>query len=366
MGESSAVRFGLLGAGLIAPFHAKAIAAAEGCELAAIADLNIERARAVAAQFGCGAHGSLEELLADESVDVVNIVTPNHLHAEPAIAAAKGGKHVLVEKPPAMSLADVDRMVEAADAAGVKLGCVLNCRVRKAVQAVREALAVGRFGRILQADAYMKWYRDDEYYLSNDWHNKRRTGAGVTIMQLFHYLDLLRYFAGPVSRVEARMTNLAHPEVKLDDTAMAFLNYECGTVGAVVASTALWPGTAARLEINGENGTAIMVGERIAMWNFRDERPEDEAIRCIGSEAVGTGATGAADINFVGHQGIIEGMARAVREDVDPLVTASDARQTLELALAMYLAAGRGEPVDLPLQLDDEEEVWRAGEESGT
>ena len=350
------VGFGLLGAGLIAPFHAKSILAAEGCELVAVADLDAERAGKVAEEYGCGARDSLESLLTDDAIDVICILTPNHLHAEAAVAAAKAGKSVLCEKPPSMSLAETDAMIAAAEAAGTHLGIVLQCRVRKAIGAMKQAIDSGRFGRMLQADTTMKWFRSVEYYLSDGWRSSRRSGAGVTVQHAFHYIDLLQHLMGPAVRVQARMSNLAHPQVELEDTLNAFVDYECGAQGVVVASTAMWPGCDIRIELHGENGTAIMAGERMVMWEFQDERLEDEDIRAIGRDSVGTAASGPADFDFADHQVVIVNMAECVRGNAQPIIPATSARRTLEIALAMYKSAGSGAAVELPLE--DEESIW--------
>jgi predicted dehydrogenase len=188
------------------------------------------------------------------------------------------------------------------------------------------------------------------------WRMSRRSGAGVTIQQAFHYIDLLQYIVGPVARVQARMNNLAHPGIELEDTLLAFVDYSNGAQGVVQASTALWPGTDIRIEVNGENGTAIMMGERIEAWKFRDEREEDATIRQYGSAGVATGATGAADLGFYDHQVVIEDMVAAIERGVSPMITLESARITLEWALAMYQSAKQNVPVDLPLV--DEEAVW--------
>jgi UDP-N-acetyl-2-amino-2-deoxyglucuronate dehydrogenase len=348
--------FGLLGTGLIAPFHAKAIQASPKCRLVAAADPDAARLEKFTAQFGCKGHAGLEGLLADPGVQVINILTPNHLHYDAVIAAAKAGKHVLIEKPPAMSLAEVNGMIAAGVENNVKIGVVLQCRTRKAVQAMRQAIAEGRFGKLLHADTYMKWFRSTDYYKMDAWRMSRRSGAGVTIQQAFHYIDLLQYLMGPVMRVQARMNNLAHPELQLEDTLLAFVDYRNGAQGVVQASTGLWPGTDIRIEINGENGTAIMTGERIETWKFRDERPEDEEIRTIGSAAVATGATGAADLGFHDHMALIEDMVCAIQTNGEPMVTLPSVLPTLEWALAMYQSAKENAPVDLPLA--DETAVW--------
>lgn len=350
------IGFGLLGTGLIAPFHARALEASPRCRLVAAADSNPQRLADFTARFGCRGAANLEDLLADPEIQAVNILTPNHLHHDAVLAAARAGKHVLVEKPPAMSLAEVHSMIAAGKAAGVRIGVVLQCRARQAVQRIREAIRSGRFGRIYHADAYMKWFRSSDYYRMDDWRMSRRSGAGVTIQQAFHYIDLLQYLAGPAARVQARMNNIAHPSIELEDTVLAFVDYRSGAQGVVEASTALWPGTDIRIEINGENGTAIMSGERMDTWKFRDDRPEDEAIRKIGSASAPTGATGAADLGFEDHQAVIEDLAEAIEAGREPMVPLASVLPTLEWALAMYQSAKEGRPVDLPLA--DETAVW--------
>jgi predicted dehydrogenase len=348
--------FGLLGTGLIAPFHAKALQATSGARLVGAADTDAARLAKFTAEFHCQGYSTLDEMLADPAIQVVNILTPNHLHTGAVLQAARAGKHILVEKPPAMSLADMDTMQAAAEAAGVKIGVVLQCRTRRSVQAIREAIHAGRFGKIYHADACMKWYRPADYYRMDAWRSSRRSGAGVTIQQAFHYIDLLQYLVGPVQRVHAHMTNLAHPGVALEDTAMAFVTYQNGGQGVVQASTALWPGTDVRIEVNGECGTAVLVGERMDTWKFRDEKSEDEEIRRLGSAAAATGARGAADLGFFDHQAVMEDMVRALEAGGEPMITLASVRPTLEWALAMYQSAKQHGAVDLPI--GDEQAVW--------
>jgi predicted dehydrogenase len=354
--RDSRVGFGLLGAGLIAPFHAKALKASKVADLIAVADVDPNRLAKMTGEFGCKGYASLDAMLEDPTIDAVSVLTPNHLHYDAVLKAAKAGKHVLIEKPPAMSLRETDEMIAACKAAGVKACVSVQCRTRKAVQAIRQAVRAGRFGKIYHADAYMKWFRSTDYYRMDAWRMSRRSGAGVTIQQAFHYVDLLQYLVGSARTVHARMRNMAHPEVDLEDTLLAFVDYENGAQGVVQASTALWPGTDIRIEINGENGTAIMMGERVDTWKFRDERPEDAEIRTYGSSAVATGATGAADLSFADHQVVIEDLACSVTAGREPMITLETVRPTLEWSLAMYLSAKTNAPVSLPLQ--DETAVW--------
>lgn len=342
--------FGVIGCGLVSQFHGKAINAAEGARLVAAADMVKDRAVQFAQTYGGKALDAIDRLFERDDVDVVNVLTPNAYHEEYVVKAAQAGKHVLVEKPPEMALEKVDRMIAAAEKGGVKLGVVLQCRFRKAIEAIKQAVDEGRFGRLVHGDAYMKWFRSTEYYSRDTWRSSRSQGAGVTIQHAFHYLDLLYHLMGSVQSVWARMTNLAHPHVELEDTVIALFKYTNGAQGLLQASTALYPGTDIRIEINGENGTAIMQGERITTWAFKEEQEGDERIRKIGSEAIQTAATGAADFAYFEHQYLIEDMIQAIREDRPPRVTPGSARGSLEIALAMYASADSGREIALPLR----------------
>ena len=350
------IGFGLLGAGLVAPFHARAIHASGHARLVGSFDLDAARLAGLTTEFHCRAYGSFEEMLADPAVHVVNVLTPNHLHKGPVIKAAQAGKHVLVEKPPATSLTDLDTMEAACVSAGIRAGVMFQLRTLSAVQAIRRAICDGRFGKILQADAFMKWHRPTEFYRMDAWRSLQRAGAGATFQQAIHYIDLLQYLAGPVKNVQAWMSNVIHPEVCVEDTVLAFLSYKNGARGVLEASTALWPGTDARVEVHGENGTAVMVGEHIQTWNFRDEQPNDSEIRRYGNTDTPTGATGLAGMSFREHQSVIEDMVEAIRTDREPTITLASSRVTLECALAMYLSAKQSTPVDLPLL--HEPQVW--------
>jgi UDP-N-acetyl-2-amino-2-deoxyglucuronate dehydrogenase len=350
--------FGILGAGLVSPFHANAVIHSQGGKLAGICDMSKERADKLAAQFSVKAFYSLEDMLSDPAIDIVNICLPNHLHHDAVLKCAAAGKHVLTEKPPAMTLRETDEMIEACRKAGVKFGCTVQCRVRKSIQAIKSAVDSGRFGKLLHADAYMKWFRSTEYYHSDPWRSSRASGAGVTVQHAFHYIDLLQYLMGPGQQVEARMTNLAHPSVDLEDTVSAFVRFANGAQGVVQASTALWPGTDVRIEINGTEGTAIVTGEKMAVWQFRDDKPEDEDIRKLGSTAQKTGAGGAADFGYADHQVVIQDMIDAINEGREVVIPVSSVRPTLEIVLAMYESAEKRTPVTLPLK--NARSIWES------
>jgi predicted dehydrogenase len=353
-----ATGFGIVGAGMISSLHADALKNSRKARLVAVCDLQRERAEKLVRDFAPEAkvYTEPDAFLADPAVEVVSIVTPNSLHTDAVVAAAAAGKHVLCEKPPAMSLRDTDRMIEACRQAGRKLGIFVQCRLREPIRQMKRALDEGRFGRLLRADATMKWYRSTEYYLTDAWRSDRRSGAGVTIQHAFHYIDLLQYLAGPAESVQARMTNLGHPGIQIEDTLDAVIQFQSGAVGSVSASTALWPGTDVRIELFGEKGAAVMQGTAMALWKFRDERPEDEAIRRCGDAAVATAAGSPTALPSVDHQMVIDDCVEAIQCGREVAIPCETVRPALEISLAMYQSARLGEPVPLPLA--DEGRVW--------
>jgi predicted dehydrogenase len=339
---------------LVAPFHVKSINASTGGKLIGVAELDPKRLEKITAEYGIKGFSTLDQLLKEPGLDVVCVCTPNHVHHQAVMQIAAAGKNCLVEKPPAMTLKETDEMIAACKKAGVKFGCTVQCRVRQAIKAIKAAIDSGRFGKLLHADAAMKWYRGAEYYKMDAWRSSRRSGAGVTVQHAFHYIDLLQHLAGPARRVQARMNNLAHPEVRLEDTTLAFVDFQNGAQGVVEASTALWPGTDVRIEINGTDGTAIMIGEKMSTWKFKDEKPEDAAIRQIGDASQGTAATGPAAFGFADHALVIQDMIDAVNQNREVCIPVSSVRPTLEIVLAMYQSAAKNAPVDLPVQDDVE------------
>lgn len=348
--------FAVVGAGLIAPFHLNSIKDAKGGRAIAICDVVEEKAKKVANEFGIEAYSDLGQMLGNKDIDVICVATPNHLHHDIVIQSAQAGKHILTEKPPAMSLKETDEMIDACNKAGVKFGCFVQCRIRKAIQAIKQAIDSGRFGRLLHVDAYMKWFRPQDYYVSDGWRGQKKSGSGVTVAQGFHYIDLLQYLAGSAVKVEAKMANVGHPSISLEDETIANIDYANGAKGIVQLSTALWPGTDIRIEINGENGTAIMTGETINTWKFKDEKPEDEQIKRLGNTAQATGAGGAADFGYHDHMVVIQNMIDSINKDKEVVIPVSSVRPSLEIVLAMYQSAAKNVPVQLPIE--DDESIW--------
>lgn len=349
-----AIGFGIIGCGMIAKFHARAIADA-GAKLVACYNRSPGPAAALAAETGCRAYTDLDALLADPAVQVVTIATPSGAHLEPALAAAAAGKHIIVEKPLEITLDRCDQLIAACRRAGVILSTTFPSRFHAPSREIKQAIDAGRFGRLTLGDAYVKWYRTQQYYDSGAWRGTwKLDGGGALMNQAIHSIDLLLWFMGPAVEVSAHTATLAHERIAVEDVAVASIRFANGALGTIEGSTAVWPGALKRIEIHGVQGTAIMEEEDIKEWRFAAETPADEALRQRLSHKTKTGG-GASDPKAIGHHGhtaqFLDVMG-AIQEQRPPLIDGAEGRRAVELILAIYQAAEIGRSVALPLAGD--------------
>ncbi len=340
--------FGIVGVGMIADFHAQAIAHTKGGRLVGVATRNADNARAFAQKHGVGfATTSVEELVARPDIHVVCITTPSGAHLEPALTAVRAGKHLVVEKPIEITTERADELLRAADAARVKVSPIFQARFGEGARTVKAAVDAGRFGRLVLASAYVKWHRSAQYYTG--WKGSLKLdGGGALINQAIHGIDLLQWFAGMPAEVFCWRTRRVYQHIEAEDTATASLKYPDGALGAIEASTALWPGWQRRIEICGENGSAMLEDDRIAQWQFRNEQPGDDAIRAKKIDAkMRSGASEPGAISFEGHRRQIQDLIDAVRENRPVAIDGHEARKAVALIRGLYASAESGRPVKL-------------------
>ncbi len=226
---------------------------------------------------------SLHELLKQPGLDAVCITTPSALHLEPALAAIRAGKHLMIEKPLDSTVEGTDHILREAEKAGVRVGSIFQARFGDAARQVKAAIDGGRFGRMVLASCYVKWNRTTDYYTG--WKGKlSEDGGGVIINQAIHGVDLLQWFAGMPVEVFAWSTQRVH-RIESEDTCVAALKFASGAFGTIEGTTAAWPGWSRRIEICGENGSVLMEDDDIARWDFRSAQPEDEKIRAMRESA---------------------------------------------------------------------------------
>lgn len=347
--------FAIVGTGMISRFHARAIEDVRGAKLVACCDMAEDRAQQFAAEVGCTPYGDMKKMLADPAVDVVTIATPSGAHMEPAVQAAQAGKHVIVEKPLEITLKRCDKIIDACEKAGVKLGTIFPSRFHDSSVQMRKAIDQGRFGRLTLGDAYVKWFRTQEYYDSGAWRGTwKLDGGGALMNQAVHTVDLLSWLMGPVDEIQAQMATLAHERIEVEDVATATLKFKNGALGVIEATTAAYPGYLKRIELHGSAGTAVLEEEDLKTWDFAKKKPGDAAIFKSMQESKSTGG-GAADPAAIGHHGHtlqFKDFVKAINTNGTPAVDGHEGRKPVEIILAIYKAAQTGKLVKLPLKSD--------------
>lgn len=348
MSHNAEIGFGIVGAGLVADYHAQAIRETPGARLIGAADQKEDRARCFSEKHGVGYWTTrVGDLVARTDIDVVCITTPSGAHLEPALEAIRYGKHLVVEKPLEVTLDRVDTLLRAAEQAGVRVTAIFQNRFGPGAQAVKAALEQGRLGRLVLASAYVKWHRPSEYYRGN-WHGSLTLdGGGALMNQGIHAVDLLQWFVGMPAEVFGWTSRCVHTGIEVEDTASAVLRFAGGALGTIEASTAPFPGWARRLEICGEHGSVVLEDDQVTRWDFREPRPGDEAVTRAGaSERTHSGAS-SAQISYKGHLLQIQDMVAALRDDRTPAVDGRAGRNAVALIRAIYESAAAGMPIKL-------------------
>lgn len=345
------VGFGIIGCGNIGPVHAAAIAEVKGAKLIGVADVVEKSAQALAGQYGATAYADYRQMIARKDLDAVCICVPSGLRVDIAVTCAEAGKHILSEKPIEISSKRIDRIIFAANKENVLLGCIFQSRFAEGPQLVKKAIEQGRFGQLVLGNAYIKWFRSQEYYSGSSWRGTWKfDGGGVLMNQGIHQIDLLQWFMGPVKTVRAQMKCIGHKGLEVEDLACAMLEFENGAYGTIEGSTAIWPGCPARVEVHGVNGGATLEDGAIKYWKFKKRQASDSKIEDeLKKESVlGSGAGDPlAGLKIEGHRRQIEDFARAIRTGGKPRIDGREGRNAVALIEAIYKSAQSGKPVSL-------------------
>lgn len=339
------LRIGIVGCGRIAKRHSDILGSQliRGAHLAAVCDVQADRADEMASRFDVPAYYDIEEMLKSDDIDVVSILTPSGMHAEHAIAAANAGKHVIVEKPMALRLEDADAMIVACDRAGVKLFVVKQNRLNVPVVKAREALDAGRFGKLVLGTVRVRWRRDQSYYNQDSWRGTWAQDGGVLANQASHHVDLLEYFMGDVVSVHARASR-ALVDIEAEDTAIATLQFANGALGIIEATNACRPrDLEGSLSVLGEGGTVVIGGfavNKMVTWEFSDKQLGDE-------EVLEKFSVNPPNVYGYGHQAYYEHVIDCFKNETAALVDGLEGRRSLELITALYESIETGQDVPL-------------------
>ena len=328
------LRFALVGCGNIARKHAHAIQNyVEDAEIGAFVDLNIARAQEFSAKYGAPAFSSVAEMMREmgDRIDVFSVLTPSGAHCANVLDLVPYGRTLVVEKPLALKLSDADRMIDACDVAGVKLFVVHQNRYNLPILRAREALAQGRFGRLVLGTVRVRWTRDQAYYDSESWRGTWAHDGGVFMNQAVHHIDMLSWFMGQAETVRS-MASTRLVKIEAEDTGVAVIRYSSGAMGVVEATTATRPkDLEGSISILGEKGTVVIGGffmNELVTWNFEDKQPIDDVV----FEEHGKNPP-ALGYNLGEY---LRGVVASVRTNSAALVDGLEGRKSLELITALY------------------------------
>ncbi len=338
----NAIRFGLIGCGRVAPRHAQSLGELEQARLVAVADVIESRAHRFAKDYGAEPYTDYRRLLDRSDIDVVSICTPSGMHAQMAVDALQAGKHVIVEKPMALSLEDADRMIATAKSTARKLCVVLQNRYNPPMQDLRRVVDEGRLGKILLGNATVRWYRPQEYY-GDGWHGTRAMDGGALMNQSIHHIDALQWLMGDVASVFAYTATLAH-KMEAEDIGVVALRFQSGALGSIEGSTVTFPeNLEGSVAIFGERGSIKVGGtalNRKVFWKIEGELEHEREL--LTREQVDPQS-----VYGFSHKAVIADMLSALRADRPPQTDGTVARKSVALVLAIYESARTGKPVSM-------------------
>jgi UDP-N-acetyl-2-amino-2-deoxyglucuronate dehydrogenase len=333
------MRVGIIGTGAISHKHAAAYRNI-GYRLVACAATTAERAKKFADQYECEAT-SWEELCRRTDIDYVDVCTFPDFRVSIVELCAAGKKHVQVQKPIATTIEAARRMIDVARGAGIVLNVVSQHRFDESSQFLKRAIEAGRLGKILQADAYVKWYRPPEYYARTVKGSWATEGGGALINQGIHQMDLLLWLAGPIRRVAGEWQLGAVHKMESEDVVSAVLRYASGATGVIQATTAIRPGYPERLEIHGTRGSAIVTGDQLTTWDVENDSGDPPPL----AKAQMSGASEPMAISLAPFERQFLDFGEAIRTGREPLVSGEEGYRALEAVTAIYRSCRQGNPV---------------------
>ncbi len=344
----------IVGCGMIARFHARALAEVPGTSRRSPSSAARFRPRPekLADELGldCDTYTDIKPMLARKDVDIVIVATPSGAHMEPALAAAEAGKHVVVEKPLEVTVERCDRILDTCAKHGVKLCTIFPSRFADANRALKAAVDAGRFGKLTLGETTCKWWRSQEYYDKGGWRGTwKLDGGGALMNQAIHNVDLLLWMMGPVTHISGFTGLLAHERIEVEDTAVACLRFASGALGVIQATTSVHPGLPKTIAIHGDRGTVVIEQEDVLRWDFNPETPEDKATKERFAQKVGAagGSSDPAAISHQGHARQLTDFVRAIETNSAPLVDGREGRKAVEVIRAIYESAQIGHTIAL-------------------
>ncbi len=333
---------GLIGTGAISHKHAEAYREV-GYKLVAVHDIFPEIGKKFAEKWGVEFAGDYRELCRRKDIDYIDVCTYPNFRLQAVEECAAAGKHILVQKPIATNLDTARKMIEVARSAGIRLGVVSQHRFDPGSGFVFNAINSGRLGKLLEADCYVKWHRPQSYYDKPGKGGWELEGGGALINQAIHCIDLMRWFAGPVTEVFAHWQLGAAHKMESEDVANAVVKFASGALGVIQGSTSFLPGYPERVEIHGTKGTAILTGDRLTTWDVPGDNMDDVPL----ARDVASGAADPMAISIEPIKAQFRDFGDAIQNRRKPLVAGEEGYAALEIIVSIYESARRGEKIAL-------------------
>jgi predicted dehydrogenase len=345
--------FAIIGCGMIARFHVRALGEVPGARVAALVTRNRSSAEKLIADTGIvppPIFTDLGEALKRPDVDAVIVTTPSGAHLEPAVAAANAGRHVVVEKPLEITPQRCDQIIDACDRNRVKLCTIFPSRFHDANMTLKSAVDARRFGRLTLGETTCKWWRSQQYYDEGGWKGTQALdGGGALMNQAIHNVDLLLWMMGDATHVSGFTAMLAHERIEVEDTAVACLRFRNGALGVIQATTSVYPGLPKTIAIHGDKGTVVIEQEDVLRWDFTPETPEDAVVKARFAQKIGASG-GSSDPKAISHQGHARQLAdfvRAIETNTPPRVDGREGRKAVAVICAIYESMRTGQVVAL-------------------
>lgn len=348
--------FGIIGCGNISSTHAAAITELPNARLIAVCDIIPEKAATLANKFNCAYDTSIEAILSRDDIDIICVCTPSGLHGQHAKLAARAKKHVIVEKPIEVNMQAAQGLIKVCHDEGVTLSVISQHRFDDDIVKLKEAISDGKFGRLTFGGSHTKWFRSQQYYDSGDWRGTwELDGGGALMNQSIHYIDLLQYLMGPVAEVFAYTATRAHVGIEVEDIAVASVKFQSGALGIIEGNTAAFPGYYTRLDIYGNDGSAVVVNDTLINWNLKCEGVTEADFGNAGIEK-GIQNTGAIKgwastpgVWHTSHARQLADVIASIKECRSPGITGEEGLKPLAIILAIYESAKCGKPITLSL-----------------
>lgn len=338
------IRIGFSGCGAIATHHYVAIQNTPNAVFVGATAAKPEYAIPFCSEHNGRVFDSYEDMLRSPDIDAVCILSPSGLHAEQTIQAIHAGKHVLVEKPMALTLSQADSVIEEAKRHNVKVGAVSQFRLSDSINRVKHTIDCGLLGRLVTADVSMKYNRSTEYYSSSPWRGTwAMDGGGALMNQGIHGIDTLLYLMGDVKSVYGITRTLKH-SIEVEDTALAALEFQCGALGYIQGTTSVYPGVPRRISISGTKGTISLIEQEIVDWNIEGQ---DIPADLNNEHSIRSGASNPLDFDADGHIRQMRDFVNAILENREPAVNCVQARRAILLITAIYESSATGKRIDL-------------------